>query len=104
MESYEICINSPGHMTKMLVMSIYDKTFRNLLLQKQKFYELNFSDFLKKLFNRFKKVGCNLNSMRQTACPVFNPFMADCYMYAALYFNGVGLGPRLNDGFNIKLK
>ena len=33
----KVCIN--GHMTKMVVMAIYTKTFKNLLLQNQKAFD-----------------------------------------------------------------
>ena len=33
-------INGTGHMTKMAAMLIYGKTFKNLLLQNQKSYDL----------------------------------------------------------------
>ena len=36
----KVCINGPGHMTKMAAMPIYGKTFKNLLLQNQKSYDL----------------------------------------------------------------
>ena len=37
----KVCINGPGHMTKMAAMSIYGKNLENLLLQNRKadFYE-----------------------------------------------------------------
>ena len=43
----------------------------------------DFSDLFKNPFNRFKKVGYNLNVMRQTTCLAFNPIMVDSY--AALF-------------------
>ena len=36
----KVCINGPGHMTKMAAMPIYDKNLKNLLLQNQKSYDL----------------------------------------------------------------
>ena len=36
----KVYINDPGHVTKMANMSIYGKNFKNLLLQKQKSYDL----------------------------------------------------------------
>ena len=35
----KVCINCPGHMTKMAAMPIYGKTLKNLL-QNQKYYDL----------------------------------------------------------------
>ena len=36
----KVYINGPGHMIKMAALPIHGKTFENLLLQNQKFYEL----------------------------------------------------------------
>ena len=36
----KVYINGPGHMTKLAAMPIYGKTFKNLLLQNQKSYDL----------------------------------------------------------------
>ena len=34
----KVCINGPGHMTKMAAMAINSKTFKNRFLQNQKAY------------------------------------------------------------------
>ena len=39
----------------------------------------NFSNLLKRIVNRFKRVGYSLDIMRQTACLVFNPIMVEGY-------------------------
>ena len=36
----KVCINGPGHMTKMAAMPIYGKNLKNLLLQNQKSYDI----------------------------------------------------------------
>ena len=36
----KICINGPGHMSKMAATPIYAKTFKNLLLQNREFCDL----------------------------------------------------------------
>ena len=36
----KVYINCPGHMTNMAAMPIYGKTFKNLLLQNRKSYDL----------------------------------------------------------------
>ena len=36
----KVYINSPGNMTKMAPIPMYDKTFKNLLLQTRKSYDL----------------------------------------------------------------
>ena len=43
----------------------------------------NFSNLLKRIVNRFRRAGYSLDIMRQTACLVFNPIMAESY--AALF-------------------
>ena len=44
---------------------------------------LNFSNLLKRIVNRFKRAGYSLDIMWQTACLVFNPIMVEGY--AALF-------------------
>ena len=39
----------------------------------------NFSDQLRKITMRFKRIGYNLNVMRQSACLVINPITVDGY-------------------------
>ena len=43
----------------------------------------NFSDLFKHIVNHFKRAWYTLDSLRQTACPVFNPIMVEGY--AALF-------------------
>ena len=43
----------------------------------------NFSEQFRKLINRYKRIGYNLDIMRQTACLVVNPIIVDGY--ASLY-------------------
>ena len=43
----------------------------------------DFSDQFKKIIMRYKRIGYNLNVMRQSACLVINPITVDCY--AALF-------------------
>ena len=64
----------------------------------------NFSDLFKHIVTRFKRAGCTLDIMRQTACLVFNPIMVEGY--AALFSCTAVVtssGLRLNDGFDVKL-
>ena len=51
-----------------------------------------FSEQVRKLINRYKRIGCNPYIMRQTACLVMNPIIMV-----------VGSGLRLVNGFFIKL-
>ena len=39
----------------------------------------DFSDQFRKIIMRFKRIGYNLNVMRQSACLVINPIMVDSY-------------------------
>ena len=49
----------------------------------------DFSFQFRKLITRYPRIGYNLNVMRQSACLVFNPIMADNY---AVFFNCTPLG------------
>ena len=42
-----------------------------------------FSDQFRKIKMRYKRIGCNLNVMRQSACLVINPITVDGF--AALF-------------------
>ena len=42
-----------------------------------------------KIITRYKRIGYNLNVMRQSACLVFNPIMVDNY---AAFFNCTPVG------------
>ena len=39
----------------------------------------NFSEQFRKLINRYKRIGCSLDIMRQTACLVVNQIIVDGY-------------------------
>ena len=43
----------------------------------------DFSDQFRKIIMRYKRIGYNLNVMRQSACSVINPITVDGY--AALF-------------------
>ena len=49
----------------------------------------NFSFQFRKIIIRYKRIGYNLNVMRQSACLVFNPIMVDNY---ATFFNCTPVG------------
>ena len=53
----------------------------------------------RKIITRYRRIGYNLNVMRQSACLVFNPIMVDNY---AAFFN-CGSGVRFYDGLDLKL-
>ena len=51
---------------------------------------------------RYKRIGYNLNVMRQSACLVINPITVDGY--AALFtLHAGGSGVRLHDGPDLKI-
>ena len=54
-----------------------------------------------KIITRYRRIGYNLNVMRQSACLVFNPITVD--NYAAFFNCKGGSGVRLLDGPDIKL-
>ena len=62
----------------------------------------DFSDQFRKIIMRYKRIGYNLNVMRQSACLVINPITVDGY---ATLFNctPVGRVVRLHDGPDLKL-
>ena len=60
----------------------------------------DFSDQFRKINVRYKRIGYNINIMRQSACLVFNPVTVNNF---ASLFNCGGSGVRLNDGPDIKL-
>ena len=43
--------------------------------------KLNFSYHFKKIIVRYKKIGYNINVMRQTACLVVNPIKVNSFAY-----------------------
>ena len=49
----------------------------------------DFSFQFRKIITRYKRIGYNLNVMRQSACLVFNPIMVDDY---AAFFNCTPVG------------
>ena len=59
----------------------------------------DFSFQFRKIITRYRRIGYNLNVMRQSACLVFNPIMVDNY---AAFFNCTPVG-RASDGHNLKL-
>ena len=60
----------------------------------------DFSDQFRKIIIRYKRIGYNLNIMRQSACLVINPVTVDGY---TLKLHAGGSGVRLNDGPDLKL-
>ena len=61
----------------------------------------NFSDQFLKITKRYKRVGYNMDIMRQSACLVVNPITVDSYGF---FFNCTTVGQASeNDGTDVKL-
>ena len=52
-------------------------------------FQVDFSFQFRKIITRYRRIGYNLNVMRQSACLVFNPIMVDNY---AAFFNCTPVG------------
>ena len=61
----------------------------------------DFSDQFRKIIMRYKRIGYNLNVIRQSACLVINPITVDGY--AALFIARRWIGRQLHDGPDLKL-
>ena len=66
---YKICLKT------LLQQGISKSVFYGDLVHKSKiiFGKPNFSDQFKKIIKRYKRVGYNMDIMRQSACLVVNP-------------------------------
>ena len=62
----------------------------------------DFSDQFKKIIVRYKRIGYNINIMRQSACLVFNPITVNNFAPSLIAVVGRS-GVRLDDGPDIKL-
>ena len=61
----------------------------------------NFSEQIRKLINRYKRIGYSLDIMRQTACLIAKPIIVDGY--ASLFNCTTAVQASLNDGLFVKL-
>ena len=52
---------------------------------------------------RYKRIGFNLNVMRQSACLVIKPITVDGYATLWMKLHAGGLGVRLHDGPDLNL-
>ena len=71
----------------------FDRVFRKIIGKN------DFPYHFKKIIVRYKKIGYNINVMRQTACLVVNPIKVNSFAYL---FNGRS-DFRLNDGTILNL-
>ena len=62
----------------------------------------DFSDQFRKIIVCYKRIGYNINIMRQSACLVFNPITVNNFGFLFNLYSG-GSGVRHNDGPDIKL-
>ena len=63
----------------------------------------NFAEQFRKLINRYKRIGYNPYTMRQTACLAVNPVTVDSYMYVSLFNCTTVVWASDNDGLFVKL-
>ena len=70
--------------------------------KKKNLGESNFSEQFRKLINRYKIIGYNLDIMRQTACLVVNPNIVDGYVSLFNCMMAVRASDS-NDGLFVKL-
>ena len=63
----------------------------------------DFSFQFRKIITRYRRIGYNLNVMRQSACLVFNPITVDNYAAFFTELHAGGSGVRLYDGPDLKL-
>ena len=63
----------------------------------------DFSDHFRKIIMRYKRIGYNLNVMRQFACLVINPITVDGFTALFNCTPAGGSGIRLHDSSDIKL-
>ena len=70
----------------------------------------DFSDQFRKIIMRYKRIGYNVNVMRQSACLVINPITVDgyaalinCTLCCTLWLRAGGSCVRLHDGPDLKL-
>ena len=96
---YELVSKFNVGLKTLLHQGLSDPEFYGDLVYKLKKIEgrADFSDQFRKIIVRYKRIGYNINIMRQSACLVFNPITVN--NFASLGRSGV----RLDDGPDIKL-
>ena len=68
--------------------------YGGLVCKKKLIGRKDFSFQFRKIITRYRRIGDNLNVMRQSACLVFNPVMVDNY---AAFFSCTPVGRALDD-------
>ena len=74
---------------KTLREGLSEPDFYGDLVYKETYRRGGFSFQFRKIITRYRRIGYNLNVMRQSACLVFNPIMVDNY---AAFFNCTPVG------------
>ena len=79
---YELISKYNVGLKTLLSEGLSEPEFYGDLVYKFKFFSVQKNQF-RKIITRYRRIGYNLNVMRQSACLVFNPIMVD--NYAAFY-------------------
>ena len=100
----DLTLFNPGSRRHYMLISKFNVGLKTLLregLSEPEFYgdlvdklkkligRNDFSFQFRKIISRYRRIGYNLNVMRQFACLVFNPFMVDNY---GAFFNCTPVG------------
>ena len=82
------CFQPKFHDFSMIISE--PEFYGDLVYKFKKLIGINdFSFQFRKIITRYRRIGYNLNVMRQSACLVFNPIMVDNY---AAFFNCTPVG------------
>ena len=95
MSIYELISKYNVRLKTLLSEGLSEPEFYGDLVYKfKKLIGINdFSFQFRKIITRYRRIGYNLNVMRQSACLVFNPIMVDNY---AAFFNCTPVGRALD--------
>ena len=63
----------------LIIVHVVLQVYTALLTCKKNVGKSNFSEQLRNLINRYKRIGYSLDIMRQTVCLVVNPIIVDGY-------------------------
>ena len=77
---YELISKYNVGLKTLLCEGLSEPEFYGDLVYKKKLIGINYFSFqFRKFITRYRRIGYNLNVMRQSACLVFNPIMVDNY-------------------------
>ena len=86
----DLCLLVPFHVGLKTLLSegLSELIYGDLVYKFKKLIGINdFSFQIRKIITRYRRIGYNLNGMRQSACLVFNPIMVDKYAAFFNFFN-----------------